>query len=101
MECIYGALLRPGATRGAWELLTNIHTFMHTFIHTFINIHTHVHSHIHSHIQSPCQPCKVMARSSGAVIVRYLAQGHLSKLGGAGDLTSNPRVVRQPALLSK
>ena len=39
------------------------------------------------------------ARSSGAVRVRRLAQGHLgNELGGAGDQTSNLPVSSQPAL---
>ena len=42
------------------------------------------------------QPCKATASSSGAVMVKCLAQGHINtQLGGAGDRTSNLSVPRQ------
>ena len=45
------------------------------------------------------QPRRARARSSGAVRVRRLAQGHIdSQLGGAEDLTSNLAATNEPAL---
>ena len=56
------------------------------------NIHPFTH-------RRRCQPCKATASSSGAVRGRCLTQGHLdTKLGGAGDQTSNLPVTSQPAL---
>ena len=46
------------------------------------------------------QPCKATASSSGAVRVKFLAQGGIStQLGGAGDRTCNLSVTRQLLLL--
>ena len=46
-----------------------------------------------------CQSRKVTASSSGAIRVRRLAQQHLdTRLGGAGDRTSNLLVTSHPAL---
>ena len=40
------------------------------------------------------RPCKAIASSSGAVRVKCLAQGHIdTQLGGAGDGTSNLRLL--------
>ena len=68
---LYSAFLTSGHSR-RFTILPNIHLFMHTFTHRL-----------------KCQPCKATASSSGAVRVRYLAQGYLNTLGGAGDETSN------------
>ena len=64
-----------------FTVLTDIHPFMHTFTH-----------------RRRSQPRRATASSSGATRVRRLAQGyHDTRLGGAGDRTSNLAVTSQPS----
>ena len=66
-----------------FKALYNIASHIHPFMHTF------------THRRRGRQPCK----TSGALRVRCLAQGHVDiQLGGAGDRTSNLPVTSQPAL---
>ena len=65
-----------------FTVFADIHPFMHTFTQ-----------------RQRSQPRRATASWSGAIRVRRLAQGHHeTRLGGAGDRTSNLVVTSQPAL---
>ena len=80
---LYSTFLTIGHSK-CFTILPNIHPFIHTCTH-----------------QQQCQLCKATARSSGAIKVRCLAQGHLdTRQGGAGDptfwLPANPALPPEP-----
>ena len=71
---------------------------IHGILRSLLSKATKNHSFTH---RRQCQPHKATASSSGAVRVRRLALGHLdTRLGGAGDRTSNLQVTSQPVLCS-
>ena len=92
----YGVLLQDAYWFNALHLSS---TFLTSARSKYFTIRPHIHpfTHVFTH-RRRCQPRRETASWSGAVRVRRLAQGHLdTRLGGAGDRTSNLPVTSQPA----